>query len=129
MKLVLHVAASDHKVIVIDVLFVMQAQLVAQLLCCIPLTSVEPVLTWLTSAMPQCEQKDLLLQVIPLFIAFDSRHSPSCAHSTCRWHCGFKRSNMLHSQQAQLLPLSPAVACTLTHYRRFLRLVSRDFTC
>lgn len=65
MKLVLHVAASDHKVIVIDVLFVMQAQLVAQLLCCIPLTSVEPVLTWLTSAMPQCEQKDLLLQVIP----------------------------------------------------------------
>ena len=41
----------------------MQAQLVAQLLCCIPLTSVEPVLTWLTSAMPQSEQKDLLLQV------------------------------------------------------------------
>jgi len=40
-----------------------QAQLVAQLLCCIPLTSVEPVLTWLTSAMPQSEQKDLLLQV------------------------------------------------------------------
>ena len=47
-----------------------QAQLVAQLLCCIPLTSVEPVLTWLTSAMPQCEQKDLLLQVTPLFMAF-----------------------------------------------------------
>ena len=41
----------------------MQAQLVAQLLCCIPLTSVEPVLTWLTAAMPQCEQKDLLMQV------------------------------------------------------------------
>lgn len=41
----------------------MQAQLVAQLLCCIPLTSVEPVLTWLTSAMPQSEQTDLLLQV------------------------------------------------------------------
>ena len=35
----------------------------AQLLCCIPLTSVEPVLTWLTAAMPQCEQKDLLMQV------------------------------------------------------------------
>ena len=41
----------------------------AQLLCCIPLTSVEPVLTWLTSAMPQSEQKDLLLQVIPHFTA------------------------------------------------------------
>ena len=41
----------------------MQAQLVAQLLCCIPLTSIEPVLTWLTSAMSQSEQKDLLLQV------------------------------------------------------------------
>jgi hypothetical protein len=40
-----------------------QAQLVAQLLCCIPLTSIEPVLTWLTSAMSQSEQKDLLLQV------------------------------------------------------------------
>ena len=43
----------------------------AQLLCCIPLTSVEPVLTWLTSAMPQCEQKDLLLQVTTLFMNYE----------------------------------------------------------
>lgn len=42
-----------------------QAQLVAQLLCCIPLTSVAPVMSWLTSAMPQSEQEDLLLQVWP----------------------------------------------------------------
>ena len=41
----------------------LQAQLVAQLLCCIPLTSVEPVMSWLTSAMPRCEQEDLLAQV------------------------------------------------------------------
>jgi hypothetical protein len=40
-----------------------QAQLVAQLLCCIPLTSVQPVMAWLMSAMPQAEQQDLLAQV------------------------------------------------------------------
>ena len=37
----------------------------AQLLCCIPLASVEPVMRWLTSAMPRCEQEDLLAQVSP----------------------------------------------------------------
>jgi len=48
----------------LEVTSVMQAQLVAQLLCCIPLTSVQPVMSWLTSAMPQSEQEDLLSQVL-----------------------------------------------------------------
>ena len=61
-----------------------QAQLVAQLLCCIPLTSVEPVLAWLTAAMPQCEQKDLLMQV-PSFPA--RTHVPSAVPVRMRVSC------------------------------------------
>ena len=45
----------------------MQAELVAQFLCCIPLTTVDAVLSWLKPSVPQQEQEELLQQVpLPL---------------------------------------------------------------
>lgn len=41
----------------------MQAELVAQFLCCIPLTTVDVVLSWLKPAVPAHEQEALLAQV------------------------------------------------------------------
>ena len=40
-----------------------QAELVAQFLCCIPLAGIEALLTWLKPAVPQDEQDHLLAQV------------------------------------------------------------------
>ena len=41
----------------------MQAELVAQFLCCIPLAGIEALLTWLKPSVPQEEQDQLLAQV------------------------------------------------------------------
>ena len=41
----------------------LQAELVAQFLCCIPLTTVDAVLSWLKPSVPQREQEELLQQV------------------------------------------------------------------
>ena len=37
----------------------------AQFLCCIPLTTVDAVLSWLKPSVPQQEQEELLQQVPP----------------------------------------------------------------
>ena len=42
---------------------ILQAELVAQFLCCIPLTTVDVVLSWLKPAVPAHEQEQLLAQV------------------------------------------------------------------
>ena len=41
----------------------MQADLVAQFLCCIPLATIEVVLAWLKPIVPEAEQQELLRQV------------------------------------------------------------------
>ena len=41
----------------------LQATLVAQFLCCIPLATVEAVLAWLKPQVPEEEQQELLAQV------------------------------------------------------------------
>ena len=41
----------------------LQAELVAQFLCCIPLATVEVVLAWLKPVVPEEEQRELLSHV------------------------------------------------------------------
>lgn len=53
------------KIVLQSSLWVMQAELVAQFLCCIPLAAIEAVLSWLKPAIPQEEQDHLLSQVRP----------------------------------------------------------------
>ena len=53
-----------HPLAVSMVACVMQAELVAQFLCCIPLTTVDVVLSWLKPAVPAHEQEQLLAQVL-----------------------------------------------------------------
>ncbi len=43
----------------------LQAELVAQFLCCIPLATVEVVLAWLKPVVPEEEQAELLNHVSP----------------------------------------------------------------
>lgn len=44
----------------LDIHVCLQAELVAQFLCCIPLTAVEVVLAWLKPVVPEDEQQELL---------------------------------------------------------------------
>ena len=53
---------SYHKLAhcVHDIYVCLQAELVAQFLCCIPLAAVEVVLAWLKPVVPDDEQRELL---------------------------------------------------------------------
>lgn len=42
----------------------LQAELVAQFLCCIPLSTIEVVLAWLRPIVPEAEQQELMRQVL-----------------------------------------------------------------
>lgn len=63
----------------------MQAELVAQFLCCIPLATVEVVLAWLKPVVPEEEQIELLSHVSAVMLTLHqlSEH-PSAVSSAAR---------------------------------------------